>query len=497
MSNRYESERVYKRSCKVIPGGVNSPVRSFPGLNQVPLVAASAHADTVIDVDGKCYIDYCGSWGALIHGHSHPQIIESAQRRLSLGSSFGITTPIEAQLAERVVELLPFVEKIRFVSSGTEATMSAIRVARGYTGRDLIFKFAGHYHGHSDIFLVQAGSGVARLTRSSHTFSEQIAALPTEIASQKGKDSVQATRPRPFERQDRRAERASCQRKCENSGLSTRASSLGVPQGAIEQTICLPYNDLDICKQAFQKYGQQLAAVILEPIAANMGVIEPARSFIGMLREETEKCGALLIFDEVITGFRIALGGAAEYFGVVPDLACYGKIVGGGFPAAAFGGRGEIMDVLAPLGPVYQAGTLSGNPVAMEAGYQSVSLCTTPNFYQTLKEKTDLITGPIQELIKRKKLNLCLHQAGSLFTLFCGIRVVRNFEDVKRCDTAYYNTLFRRLFQQGVYLVPSQFEANFVSMAHTTEHLLFTRDCLLDALNMLSTVSSKMSTVNA
>ncbi len=424
---REESERIYRRSCGVIPGGVNSPVRSFPGLNQTPLVAASAHGDTVVDVDGNAFIDYCGSWGALIHGHAHPKIIEAASARLKLGSSFGLTTPIEAQLAELAVEHLPGIEKIRFVSSGTEATMTAIRVARGFTGRNVIIKFAGNYHGHSDAFLVQAGSGLV--------------------------------------------------------GLGATSSSAGVPKECVQHTLCLPYNDIEACIQVFKKQGKNIAAVILEPIAANMGLVEPSSDFIHMLREETSDCGALLIFDEVITGFRVAMGGAAEYFGVTPDLACYGKIVGGGFPAAAFGGRAEIMDVLAPLGPVYQAGTLSGNPVAMEAGYQSVSLCTEPGFYQTLQEKTNVITQPIRELIEEHDLNFCLYQVGSLFTLFCGAREVHSFEDVKKCNAKTYNQLFLKSFQQGIYLAPSQFEANFVSMAHTTEHLLYTRDCILNALS--------------
>ncbi len=423
---RDESARIYQRSCQVIPGGVNSPVRSFPGLNQTPLVAASGKGDLVFDVDGNPYIDYCGSWGALIHGHAHPLIIEGAARRMALGSSFGITTAIEAQVAELLVEHLPGIEKIRFVSSGTEATMTAIRLARGYTGRELFIKFSGNYHGHSDPFLVQAGSGVSTLTPTS--------------------------------------------------------SSAGVPLEAVKQTLCLPYNEIDLCRKTLRERGAQIAAVILEPIAANMGLVEPSHDFLSMLREETARCGALLIFDEVITGFRLALGGAAEYFGITPDLACYGKIIGGGFPAAAFGGRAEIMDRLAPLGPVYQAGTLSGNPVAMEAGYHSVKLCTAPHFYQTLEEKTRLITDPLQQSIDRHGLNLCLHQVGSLFTLYFGMREVRHFDDVKRCDISRFNRFFQSLFQKGIYLAPSQFEANFVSMAHTEEHLLYTRDCILEAI---------------
>lgn len=424
---RKRSAEIYKRSCEVIPGGVNSPVRSFPGLEQTPMVVESGRGDTLTDVDGCTYIDYCGSWGALIHGHAHPRIITATLKRVEQGSSFGITTAIEALLAELIVAHVPGIEKIRFVSSGTEATMTAIRLARGFTRRDLIIKFSGNYHGHADPFLVQAGSGVLQLNPTS--------------------------------------------------------SSAGVPQDAVKHTLCLPYNDKEACQRAFNDYGDKIAAVILEPIAANMGVVKPSRAFLSMLREETEKHKALLIFDEVITGFRIAAGGAAEYFGITPDLACFGKIVGGGFPAAAFGGRREIMEHLAPLGSVYQAGTLSGNPVAMEAGYQSVSLCLAPGFYQNLQEKTDIITQPIRELIEKKELNLCLHQVGSLFTLFFGKREIHNLEDVKGCDVERFNRFFQTLFQQGIYFSPSQFEANFISSAHTTENLIYTRDCILDFLH--------------
>ena len=289
-------------------------------------------------------------------------------------------------------------------------------------------KFVGNYHGHSDSFLVQAGSGLVHLTPTS--------------------------------------------------------SSAGVPQEFVKHTLCLPYNDIEACREIFRTKGNQLAAVILEPIAANMGLIMPSREFLLMLKEETQKQGALLVFDEVITGFRVALGGAAEYFEITPDLSCFGKIIGGGFPAAAFGGRAEIMEKLAPLGPVYQAGTLSGNPVAMEAGYQSVSLCIEKDFYQTLQEKTALITDPIQKLIEEKDLNLCLHTVGSLFTLFFGKREVRDFNDVKGCDLSQFNRFFQTLFQKGIYLAPSQFEANFISAAHTNESLLYTRDCILELLSM-------------
>lgn len=426
--SREKSYAVYTRACRFTPGGVNSPVRAFPGLKQTPMVVHSGARDQITDVDGYTYIDFCGSWGALIHGHAHPAIVEAVQSRVAKGSTFGITTEEEARLAELVVGLTP-VEKVRFTSSGTEATMSAIRLARGFTGRSLVLKFEGHYHGHADSFLVKAGSGVASLGASS--------------------------------------------------------SSAGVLQEAVKHTICLPFNDPKSCRQLFDQFGSQLAAVIVEPIAANMGLIEPNQGFLQMLREETAKCGALLIFDEVITGFRVALGGAAHYYGIEPDLCCYGKILGGGFPAAAFGGRAEIMSHLAPEGNVYQGGTLSGNPVAMEAGYQALLLCQRKDFYKELEEKTNILTLPIKELIEKKSLDLTLHQVGSMFTLFFGQRRIERFEDVKGCHLDRFAQFFQTLFQRGIYLSPSQFEVNFVSAAHSIDHLLYTRDCILEALSAL------------
>lgn len=423
--SREKSQHFYERSCGVIPSGVNSPVRSFPGLELTPLFAASGFEDKIEDLDGNVFIDFCCSWGALIHGHAHAQILEAVKRRMDLGTTFGLSTPIEAELAQYVVDANPSVEKVRFVSSGTEATMSAVRLARGFTKRDYILKFDGNYHGHADLFLVKAGSGVSHLNSS---------------------------------------------------------SSAGIPEQSVKHTLSIAYNDREVCSRVFKEMGSRIAAVIVEPVAANMGLVEPEPGFLEMLREETSRCGALLIFDEVITGFRIAFGGATEYFGINPDLVCLGKIIGGGFPAAAFGGSSEIMEYLAPSGAVYQAGTLSGNPVAMEAGLQAISMCREPRFYQRLKAKTDLLTRPVYELIEKKELNMCLHQVGSLFTLFFGKREVKNLEDVKQCDVKQFNNFFKRMFEQGIYLSPSQFEANFVSAAHTEESLIYTRDCFLEAL---------------
>lgn len=420
-TSRDKSAQLYKRACNVIPFGANSPVRAFPGLDQTPMIVESGYLDEIIDVDGKRYIDYCCSWGALIHGHAPSIIVEATQKRLAMGSSFGITAPIEVELAEKVVELVPSIEKVRFVSSGTEATMSALRLARGFTGRELLVKFSGCYHGHSDAFLVEAGSGAANCSSS---------------------------------------------------------SSAGVPHDFAKNTMSIPFNDFDAVRSALAR--QNVAAVIVEPIAANMGVVIPEPGFLEMLREETRKNGALLIFDEVITGFRLGLSGAQGLFGITPDLSCFGKIVGGGFPAAAFGGRADVMDMLSPKGGVYQAGTLSGNPVAMEGGYQTLKLLEQEGFYQSLEAKTNLITKPIVKMIEQKGLNLTLHQVGSLFTLFFGVSQVRNLNDVKKCNFEQFNAYFKHAFEQGVYLSPSQYEANFVSMAHSQAHLEKTRDVILE-----------------
>lgn len=428
MRERPKSIEIYKHLCEVIPGGVNSPVRSCKNMNQPPLVAERAFADLVYDPDGHSYIDYCGAWGSMIHGHSHPQIIQAAQRRLAMGSSFGITTKIEEELARHVVNLIDSIEKIRFVSSGTEATMSAIRLARGFTKRELIIKFSGNYHGHADFFLVQAGSGVA--------------------------------------------------------GFLPQSSSAGIPEDMVKNTICLPYNDTEQCRQTLRApiNKGRIAAVILEPIAANMGVVPATQEFIEMLRQETLDAGALLIFDEVITGFRVGLKGAQNLYRVTPDLTTFGKIIGGGFPAAAFGGRREIMDCLAPLGHVYQAGTLSGNPVAMEAGLQALTMLNQKGFYEELLRKTNVLTTPIKKYLKETKKSACIQQVGSMFTLFFGLQEVRHFEDTKHLDNETFARFFRYLFSQGIYIPPLHLEAWFISTAHTEEHLLKTRDLILDFL---------------
>lgn len=424
--HRPKSQDCFGRLCEIIPGGVNSPVRSFKGLDIPPLVIESAAGDLIYDVDGNSYIDYCGSWGPLIHGHAHPLILNAAYKRMMMGTTFGISSTIEEKLARKVVELIPSIEKIRFVSSGTEATMSAVRLARGFTGRSLIVKFTGNYHGHADFFLVQAGSGMV--------------------------------------------------------GLTPRSSSAGIPEEIVSHTVCLPYNEERTCRDFLMHPDNKhrIAAVIVEPIAGNMGCVPGTSEFLTMLRETTESIGALLIFDEVISGFRVSLGGAQELYGIAPDLTCLGKIVGGGFPAAAFGGRKDIMDCLAPLGTVYQAGTLSGNPVSMAAGLQSLSMLEVDGFYEELERKTNVITQPIRELLQTKKINACIQQTGSMFTFFFGRKHVANMEEARMLDLPEFARFFRYLFLNGIYIPPAQYEAWFVSNAHTEVHLERTRDVILE-----------------
>jgi len=415
------SEAIFEKICRVIPGGVSSPVRSFKAVAMPPMIVESGAGAVIRDVDGREFIDYCNSWGALIAGHAHPHVVSAAQQQIAKGSSFGITNAGEELLASKIVDLIPGIEKIRFVSSGTEATMTALRLARGATQRPKIVKFAGHYHGHHDSLLVQAGSGVAR--------------------------------------------------------LNATATSLGVNPGVIADTICLPFNDFDAIRSFFQSpLALQTAAVIVEPVAGNMGVVLPLPGFLELLREETAKAGALLIFDEVITGFRVGLRGASHLFGISPDLICLGKVIGGGFPAAAVGGQAEFMDLLAPLGQVYQAGTLSGNPVAMQAGFATLGLVEQPGFYELLEEKTQRLVKPIEEAMQGK--SACVQRCGSMFTLFFGLTKVDRKTDLERLDEALFAQFFRFLFDRGIYIPPAPQEAWFISSAHTHEQLDYTADVI-------------------
>lgn len=425
ITTRPQSETIYADSCELMPGGVNSPVRAFKSLSMSPMVVEKGKGDTIWDVDGNAYIDYCLSWGPLILGHAHEAVVERACDQMKKGSSFGIATPYELQLAKKIQMHLPSMQKIRFVSSGTEATMSAIRLARGYTGRNTLVKFSGHYHGHSDCLLIQAGSGVTHLPQ---------------------------------------------------------ATSKGIPDAFIQHTVCLPFNDLTTCRNYLRNH-LDVAAVILEPVAGNMGVVPADQDFIDMLKEETASTGALLIFDEVITGFRVGLHGAQALYKVEPDLTCLGKVIGGGYPAAAFGGRKEIMDLIAPLGGVYQGGTLSGNPVAMCAGLETLSQVEEPSFYENLEKKTRFLTDPIEHFIEQNKIPATINCVGSMFTLFFGVTQVRSREDLAQMDEEKFKDFFRYLFERGIYIPPSAYEAWFVSSAHTEENLVYTRDQILSFLS--------------
>jgi glutamate-1-semialdehyde 2,1-aminomutase len=407
------TEQLYRDSCALMPGGVNSPVRSFTGMGLTPLMVKEGKGDTVIDVDGHAYVDFCQSWGALILGHADGRIVKKASEQLTRGSSFGIATPYEKELAEALTRHFPSMQKLRFVSSGTEAAMSAIRLARGYTGKSTIVKFNGHFHGHSDSLLIRAGSGAAHLPQ---------------------------------------------------------ASSQGIPQELVKLTVSLPFNDVEACRQ-FLRSRSDIAAVLVEPVAGNMGVVPAKKKFLEMLREETEKQGAVLIFDEVITGFRVGLQGAQGHYGIIPDLTCLGKIIGGGFPAAAFGGKKEIMEMIAPLGGVYQAGTLSGNPLAMCAGAETLKIIEQPDFHPRLNEKTEQFLEPMREMILQKKLPVAIQSAGSMFTFFFGVEKVESKEDLCSLDEARFKHFFRTLFEQGIYLSPSAHEAHFLCEAHTEENL--------------------------
>lgn len=403
-----------------MPGGVNSPVRSFSGLSITPLIAARGKDDLIWDVDDREYIDFCGSWGSLILGHGPEAIVKAAQAQMALGASFGIATEGEERLAKKIISHMPSIEKIRFVSSGTEATMSALRLARGFTGKSLLVKFEGNYHGHSDSLLVKAGSGVAH--------------------------------------------------------MNSLASSKGIPEEIIKNTLSLPYNDIIGVSKILQSRSD-LAAVIIEPIAGNMGVVPASSEFLEMLRQVTLDQGALLIFDEVISGFRVGLQGVQGIQGIKPDLTCLGKIIGGGFPAAAFGGRKEIMDHLAPLGEVYQAGTLSGNPVAMSAGLATLVALEEKGFYDKLEIKTAQFLAPIEEALRGKG---CVQRVGSMFTLFLGPSKVESWKDLEKLDKERFKSFFLYLFERGIYIPPSPYESWFISIAHKRDHLEKAQKTILD-----------------
>jgi glutamate-1-semialdehyde 2,1-aminomutase len=402
---------LYQEACKYIPGGVNSPVRAFRGVGGEPIFFKRAAGADVWAADGRRFIDYVGSWGPMILGHAHPRVIEAVQAVAADGLSFGAPTELETQLARRVVELVPSVELVRFVSSGTEATMSAIRLARGFTGRDTIVKFEGCYHGHSDSLLIKAGSGALTL------------GVPT---------------------------------------------SPGVPKALANHTVTLNFNDAAQVREVFRQIGEQIACVIVEPVAGNMNCVPPVPGFLDALRSECDRAGALLIFDEVMTGFRVALGGAQALYGVRPDLTTLGKIIGGGMPVGAFGGRRDIMERLSPLGPIYQAGTLSGNPVAMIAGLTTLDLLAAPGFHQRLQAATDALIRRLAEAARGAGIALATNHVCGMFGLFfTDERVVDRYAKVMACDVERFKRFFHGMLDEGIYLAPSAYEAGFLSAAHS------------------------------
>lgn len=409
-----KSARMFQQACKVIPGGVNSPVRACRSVGCDPLFIERATGATIFDVDGNEYIDFVCSWGPMILGHAHPAILSAIAETMQSGTSFGAPTPKEIELASMVVEALPSVEKVRFVSSGTEATMSAVRLARGYTGKKVIVKFDGCYHGHADSFLVKAGSGVITL------------GIP---------------------------------------------GSPGVPEDIVKNTVSIPYNNPDVLEKTLRDPSLDIACVIVEPVAGNMGCVAPAPGFLQTLRRLTSELGILLIFDEVITGFRLAYGGAQEYFGVLPDLTCLGKIIGGGLPVGAYGGRAAIMDQVAPDGPVYQAGTLSGNPLAMAAGIAMLKSLQKEGFYARLNEKAAGFADGLSEVSKRTGVPVQLNRVGSMMTGFFTTEKVVDFTSAMTADAQCYGVHYRQMLERGVYLAPSQFEAAFISASHTESQL--------------------------
>ncbi|WP_180529421.1 glutamate-1-semialdehyde 2,1-aminomutase [Staphylococcus haemolyticus] len=408
-----KSIEAMKIAENLMPGGVNSPVRAFKSVDTPAIFMDHAKGSRIYDIDGNEYIDYVLSWGPLILGHKNEQVIKKLHEAVNRGTSFGASTLEENKLAELVIERVPSIEKVRMVSSGTEATLAALRLARGYTGRNKIIKFEGCYHGHSDSLLIKAGSGVATL------------GLP---------------------------------------------DSPGVPEGTAKNTITVPYNDLEAIKIAFENYGDDIAGIIVEPVAGNMGVVPPKDGFLQGLREITNDYGALLIFDEVMTGFRVGYNCAQGYFGVTPDLTCLGKVIGGGLPVGAFGGRKEIMDKVAPVGNIYQAGTLSGNPLAMTSGYETLSQLT-PESYEYFQELGDILEEGLKKVFSKHNVPITINRAGSMIGYFLNKGPVTNFEEANKSNLELFSQMYREMAKEGVFLPPSQFEGTFLSTAHSKEDI--------------------------
>lgn len=408
------SESLFNEALKWIPGGVNSPVRAFRAVGGTPFFVDRAAGATVTDVDGNEYVDYVGTWGPAILGHAHPKIVQAIQKTAEFGTSFGIPNPLEVQMARTVCEAVPSLEQVRMCNSGTEATMSAIRIARGYTGRDKIIKFEGCYHGHVDSLLVKAGSGALTLGAP---------------------------------------------------------DSAGVPASFVEHTILLPFNDLEAVKKTFEVLGSQIAGIILEPVPANAGLYLPKPGFLEGLKELTEKYGSVLIFDEVMTGFRLSLAGVQGRFGLDPDLSCFGKIIGGGLPVGAFGGKKRIMDCLAPVGPVYQAGTLSGNPLAMASGLAALEELKQPGAYDRLEQLGEQLEEGMRFAAKNAGVAVTFQRIGSMFCGYFTDQPVHNLSDAMNSDREKFGKYFHGMMEEGIYLAPSQFEAGFISLAHTEDYI--------------------------
>ncbi len=409
-----KSRELFIEAACFIPGGVNSPVRACNSVGSKPLFIDKANGADIFDVDGNSYIDYVGSWGPMILGHCHPKVIQALKKVIKTGTSFGAPTELETQLAKLIIEFTPSVKKIRMVNSGTEATMSAIRLARGFTGKDIIIKFDGCYHGHADTLLVSAGSGVATLS------------IP---------------------------------------------GSPGVPNSVITHTASIKYNDIDEFKKFMKANGNNVAGIIVEPVAGNMGMVKPLSGFLETLQDYASKYGSLLIFDEVMTGFRVAKESAQGLFGITPDITCFGKIIGGGLPVGAYGGRKDVMDYIAPLGPVYQAGTLSGNPLAMAAGIATLQELKTENFYKDLNIKTEKLVSGLKNAALNAGIKVQADSVGSMAGLFFTDLEVNNFDDAKSCNLDMFAKYYKEMLKNGIYLAPSQFESFFVSAAHTNKDI--------------------------
>ena len=412
--NFAKSQSLYQRALKIIPGGVNSPVRACKSVGADPLFIERGEGCMIYDADGNRFIDYIGSWGPLILGHRHPAVMEAIISVLERGTSFGAPTDLEIELAQMVIDAVDSVDVVRMVNSGTEATMSAIRLARGATGRDIVIKFDGCYHGHADTLLVAAGSGVATL------------GIP---------------------------------------------GSPGVPEAVAQHTVSLPFNDKDTFEKVMDEKGDKIACVIVEPVAGNMGMVQPADGFLEALRELTAKHGAILIFDEVMTGFRVAYGGAQSLYGIVPDLTCFGKVIGGGLPVGAYGGKKGIMSQIAPQGTVYQAGTLSGNPIAMTAGIATLKQLKKDGVYESLEERSSRLVAGLASAAQKAGVPAKVEHVGSMLGMFFTDRDVACFDDAKTCDLELFSSFYQGMREQGVYIAPSQFEALFLSSAHTDEHI--------------------------